>query len=295
MRKPMGLDELALRIGKLVTMSPVRVRMLQCLTQESPEIATLTELIESDPVIAARTLRVANSPFFGLAHQVESIAHAVSLVGLRSLQAMALAAAVMEQFKTSDPALQSAYQAHWRHSVAVAVCTQALARRARLAVDAAFTAGLLSDLGRLVMLAIDPARYGQVQELVWQSLAAADSDESSASVAYRLLEAERAVWGFDHCQVGEQLARQWQLPAMLRRCMALHHQCDHPEADSMVWLVHVSHALAHALDLLQEPQDQVPDIQVVAWDGLQLDWSGSRKLLSEIEERYQIACQQLMN
>jgi len=295
MSKPIGQDELALRIGKLVTMSPIRTRMLQCLAQESPEIATLTELIESDPVIAARTLRVANSPFFGLAHQVESIAHAVSLVGLRSLQAMALAAAVMEQFKTSIPALQSAYQAHWRHSVAVAVCTQALARRARLAVDAAFTAGLLSDLGRLVMLAIDPERYRQVQELVWQSLAEADSDGSSASVAYRLLEAERTVWGFDHCQVGEQLARQWQLPAMLRRCMALHHQCDHPEADAMVWLVHVSHALAHALDLLQEPQDQVPDIQVVAWDGLQLDWSGSNKLLSEIEERYQIACQQLMH
>ncbi|MGP1684886.1 MAG: HDOD domain-containing protein [Giesbergeria sp.] len=114
-------------------------------------------------------------------------------------------------------------------------------------------------------------------------------------MAHRLLEAERTVWGFDHCQVGEQLARQWQLPAMLRRCMSLHHQCDHPEADAMVWLVHVSHALAHALDLLQEPQDQVPDIQVVAWDGLRLDWSDSGTLLSGIEERYQLACQKLMN
>lgn len=65
----------------------------------------------------------------------------------------------------------------------------------------------------------------------------------------------------------------------------------------MPWsgLVHVSHALAHALDLLQEPQDQVPDIQVVAWDGLRLDWSDSGTLLSGIEERYQLACQQLMN
>ena len=295
MTQPMGLDELVRRMGKLVAMSPVRARLLQCLAQESPEITTLTELVESDPVIAARTLRVANSPFFGLSHEIESIAHAVSLVGLRSLQAMALAAAVMEQFKTSDPALQSAHQAHWRHSVAVAVCTQALARRARLPVAAAFTAGLLSDLGRLVMLAIDPVRYHQVQEIALQSSTAVDSDDSSNSVAYRLLEAERTVWGFDHCQAGEQLARQWQLPAMLRRCMSLHHQCAHPEADAMVWLVHVSHALAHALDLLQDPQDQVPDIQVLAWDGLRLDWSDSGKLLSEIEERYQLACQQLMN
>jgi len=291
----MGLDEFVRRMGKLVAMSPVRARLLQCLAEESPEIATLKELVESDPVIAARTLRVANSPFFGLSHEIESIAHAVSLVGLRSLQAMALAAAVMEQFKTSDPALQSAHQAHWRRSMAVAVCTQALARKARLPVDAAFTAGLLSDLGRLVMLAIDPVRHQQVKELVSQSSTAAVSEGSSASGTYRVLEAERAVWGFDHCEAGEQLARQWQLPAMLRRCMALHHQCDHPEADAMVWLVHVSLALAHALDLLQDPQDQVPDIQVVAWDGLRLDWSDSSKLLLEIEERYQSACQQLMS
>jgi len=291
----MGLDELAQRMGKLVAMSPVRARLLQCLAQESPEIAMLTELVESDPVIAARTLRVANSPFFGLSHEIESIVHAVSLVGLRSLQAIALAAAVMEQFKTSDPALQSAHQAHWRHSVAVAVCTQALARRARLPVAAAFTAGLLSDLGRLVMLTMDPTRYSQVQEIASQSGRTTGADESATSVAYRLLEAERAVWGFDHCQVGDQLARQWQLPPMLRRCMSLHHECTHPEADAMVWLVHVSHALAHALDLLQDPYDQVPDIQAVAWDGLRLDWSDSSTLLSGIEERYQLACQQLMN
>lgn len=54
MTQPMGLEELALRIGKLVTMSPVRARLLQCLTQENPEIATLTELVESDPASAAR-------------------------------------------------------------------------------------------------------------------------------------------------------------------------------------------------------------------------------------------------
>lgn len=295
MTHPMGMDELTRRMGKLLAMSPVRARLLQCLAQETPEIATLTGLVESDPVIAARTLRVANSPFFGLSHEIESIAHAVSLVGLRSLQAMALAATVMDQFKASDPSLQSVHQAHWRHSVAVAVCTQALARRARLPASAAFTAGLLSDLGRLVMLTMDPTRYSQVQEMASRSVKAASVDESATSVAYRLMEAERTVWGFDHCQVGEQLARQWQLPAMLRRCMSLHHECAHPEADAMVWLVHVSHALAHALDLLQDPYDQVPDIQAVAWDGLQLDWSDSSALLSGIEERYRLACQQLMN
>ena len=286
------LEDMAQRMHHLVAMSPVRARLLQCLSQEDPDTVQITEWVEKDPAIAARVLRLANSPFFGLPHEVESIAHAVSLVGLRSLQSLALAAAVMEQFKTTDPALESAHRAHWRHSVAVAVCAQGLARKVRVAVDTAFTAGLLHNLGRLVMLTIDPARQWKVREQCRQALGVA---ENAVDVEALRLQTEQAVWGFDHGQVGEMLARHWQLPESLRRCMALHHRCDDPEANTLVWLVHVAHSLAHALDLLQEPEDQVPVIQAAAWEGLRLDWSDSRSLLSGIEERYQLACQQLMS
>jgi len=287
----MTLEQLAQRMDRLADMSPVRSQLLQCLTQEDPDLSRLVSWVEKDPVIAARVLRVANSPFFGLAHEVDSIGHAVSLVGLRSLQSMALAVAVMEQFKPSDPRLQSAHQEHWRHSVAVAVCTQALARRARIAVDTAFSAGLLHDLGHLVMLTIDPQRYGEAQDRMRQ----ADVCEGTRSITQIKLEAEQAVWGFDHCQVGDMLAQRWQLPASLRRCMALHHRCDDPQADRLVWLVLVGHALAHALDLLHSPDDQVPEVHPSVWDGLGLDWSDSDALLAGIEERFAVVCQQLVS
>lgn len=286
------LEEMAQRMHHLVAMSPVRARLLQCLSQEDPDTAQITEWVEKDPAISARVLRLANSPFFGLHHEVESIAHAVSLVGLRSLQSLALTAAVMEQFKTTAPDLESAHKAHWRHSIAVAVCAQGLARKARVAVDTAFTAGLLHNLGCLVMLTIDPARQRKVREQFLQALGAA---VHTVDVALLQLQTEQTIWGFDHSQVGEMLARHWQLPDSLRRCMALHHRCDDPEADALVWLVHVAHSLAHALDLLQEPDARVPVIQAAAWEGLRLDWSDSRSLLSGIEERYQLACQQLMS
>lgn len=287
-----ALEDMAQRMHHLVAMSPVRARLLQCLSQEDTDRAQITEWVEKDPAIAARVLRLANSPFFGLPHEVESIAHAVSLVGLRSLQSLALAAVVMDQFKTTDPALELAHKAHWRHSIAVAVCAQALARKARVAVDTAFTAGLLNDLGRLAMLTVDPARQWQVREQFRQALAV---QTQAVDITALQLQTEQTVWGFDHGQVGEMLARQWQLPGSLRRCMALHHRCADPEADPLVWLVHVAHSLAHALDLLQEPYDQVPVIQEAAWEGLRLDWSDSHSLLSGIEERYQLACQQLMS
>lgn len=284
------LEDIAQRMHQLVAMSPVRVGLLQCLSREEPGTAQITEWVEKDPAISARVLRLANSPFFGLHHEVDSIAHAVSLVGMRSLQSLALTAVVMEQFQSTDPAWELEHKAHWRHSVAVAVCAQALAHKARVAVDTAFTAGLLHNLGSLVMWTIDPARQWKVREQLRQALVAQTQTEELSTLQ---LQTEKNLWGFDHSQVGEMVARQWQLPDSLRRCIALHHRCDDPEADVLVWLVHVAHALAHALDLLQEPDDQVPAVQVAAWEGLQLDWSDSRSLLSGIEERYQMACLQL--
>ena len=291
MTAPMTLEQLAQRLDRLADMSPVRSQLLQCLAQEDPDLSKLVQWVEKDPVIAARVLRVANSPFYGLAHEVDSIAHAVSLVGLRSLQSMALAVAVMEQFKPTDPRLQSTHQEHWRHSVAVAVCTQALARRAHIAVDTAFSAGLLHDLGHFVMLSIDPQRHSEVQVRMRQ----ASTANGSRTITQLKLEAEQAVWGFDHCQVGDMLAQRWQLPASLRRCMALHHRSNDPQADRLVWLVLVGHALAHALDLLHSPEDQVPEVQQSVWDGLQLDWSDSNALLAGIEERFAVVCQQLVS
>lgn len=285
---PMTLDELATRLNKLATLSPNRSRLLAAVTASEPDMTELIALVESDVLISARTLRVANSSFYGLPQQVDSVAHAVALVGMRSLQSMALAAAVMEQFRSSDPQLQKTLAHHWKHAVAVAVCARKLAPRAKLSPETAFTAGLLHDIGRLLMATLDPARYQQGVSAQGQANEAASPD-----VAPMLL-AERQVWGFDHCQAGNLLASLWKLPPALSQTMALHHDCGHPEAGSMVRLVHVANAVAHALDLLQDPDDQVPNIHPDAWRSLNLDWTDSHALLTEMETTYQQVCNQLL-
>lgn len=285
---PMTLDELAGRLDKLATLSPTRSQLLVAVTADDPDMGELIRLVESDVLISARTLRVANSSFYGLPQQVDSVGHAVALVGLRSLQSMALAAVVMEQFPSHDPVLQHTLVQHWQHAVGVAVCARKLAPRARLSAETAFTAGLLHDIGRLVMALLDPQRYqlgvqGQHEP----------TTPRSEDVAPLLL-AERRAWGFDHCQVGSMLAAQWKLPMTLRLCMALHHDCGHPDADHMVYLVQVANAVAHALDLLQDPDDQVPNIHPDAWQRLNLDWTDSPALLADMEITYQQVCRQLL-
>lgn len=286
---PMPLDELAARLNKLATLSPNRSRLLVAVTAEDPEMDELIRLVESDVLISARTLRVANSSFYGLPQQVDSVGHAVTLVGLRSLQSMVLAAVVMEQFRSHDPGLQHTLTQHWKHAVGVAVCARQLAPRARLNGETAFTAGLLHDIGRLAMATLDPQRY-QLGEQGQDDPVLRHTGEAVAP----LLLAERRVWGFDHCQVGSMLAAQWNLPPALSRSMALHHDCGHPEADDLVCLVQVANAVAHALDLLADPDDQVPNIHPDAWRRLNLDWTDSSALLSGMETTYQQVCRQLL-
>jgi HD-like signal output (HDOD) protein len=275
-------------LDKLATLSPNRSHLLVAVTADDPDMAELIRWVESDVLISARTLRVANSAFYGLPQQVDSVGHAVALVGLRSLQSMVLAAVVMEQFRSDDAQLQHTLVQHWKHAVGVAVCARKLAPRARLGAETAFTAGLLHDIGRLVMAMLDPSRYrmGLHQE--------DDLSVPGTEAVAPLLLAERRVWGFDHCQVGSMLAARWKLPPSLSRCMALHHDCGHPEADDLVCLVHVANAVAHALDLLQDPDDQVPNIHPEAWQRLNLDWSNSPALLADMEITYQQVCRQLL-
>jgi putative nucleotidyltransferase with HDIG domain len=271
------LHEVGQRVARLPAMQPVRAELLNCLTQEEVDLHRVIGLVGRDPALAASTLRLANSSFFGLPHQVDSVSQALALLGFRSLQSIVLTAAVVDHFKGSGEAGGFDEQACWRHSMAVALCAQALAPRAGVRESAAFTAGLLHDIGRLVLRVVCPQALEQV---------------AAHSLAHDTpwLVAERAVLGFDHAQVGGLLARQWHLPQALCDALALHHDCEHPQADALVWLVHVADALAHALDLAGDPHECVPDVQARAWNGLGLDWGDSTALLSTIETRYHQAC-----
>ncbi len=275
------LDKLKLQLDLLPSMPAVRAELLRCLTQDDPDLPTVARLVMGDQVIAAKVLRVANSSFFGLSTQVESVTQAVTLLGFSGLQSVALASVVMDTFQPHPQTAWFAHNTYWRHSMATATCAQMLAGRLRMNESTAFTAGLLHDMGRLVMLVCYPGPYRSVCD--W-----------SQTHDVPMMDAEMHVLGFDHCHAGGVLAQAWHLPPVIAQSMALHHRTHDPEAGAMAKLVHVADALAHALDLDPAPNNAVPTVQSSAWEALNMDWDHASDLFAAIEKRYRQTCDSLL-
>lgn len=168
----------------------------------------VVEIAEEDPVFAARILALANSAFLAPTEEITSIAQAVARVGAWRVGELATAMAMMDVFTGEGEAVGLL----WQHSLEVAVAARRLAAQVGVAPGEAYIAGLVHDLGRMVMLAAG----GEAAELAGELAEVGGADQLLVS-----LEAERL--GFDHAQVGALAAERIGLPAKFVSAIAEHH------------------------------------------------------------------------
>ncbi len=138
------------RLRELPSLPQVVLDLQAALAREDVSLDTVAETVSHDQALAAKTLRIANCSFYGVPSRIVSIRQAIGVLGLRSVSTLLVAAAVSDRF----PRIVCAgfdLERYWRHSVAVALCAREIARLVRIDTDAAFTAGLLHDLGRLAL------------------------------------------------------------------------------------------------------------------------------------------------
>jgi len=277
---PLTLEEVLADIRQLPSLPAVVGELIRTLDNESAGIDQLAEGIAKDQSLAARALRVANSPFYGIQHKVSSIHDAIVILGFRAVGSLVMAASVTGYF-TPPKGVPFDLGHFWRHGLGTALCARALARHAGLDAEAGFSAGLLHDIGVLMLLTTRPEHYAVVL---------AYREEHDCQVP----EAEQAILGFDHAQAGEALISRWRFPADIVRAVALHHAPEgRPEnnaAASLGDVVHVANILAHALDLAGAPQALVPPLCSAAWQRLGLDAASLKALLPGIEQEHESYC-----
>ncbi|MCW8918798.1 MAG: HDOD domain-containing protein [Gammaproteobacteria bacterium] len=255
-----NLDE---RLGALPPLSPVVGELLSLLQAAAVDIGAVERAIHHEPALAGRVLRLANSSFFGFSGRIGTLREACMLLGSRTLRQVVLAAAVMQQMTVDDILLDT--RALWRHALVTGAIANRLAGTLGADPEQAFTAGLLHDMGKLVLAAYFAVEYRQV----WQHHAANGG---------LLQEAEQAVLGFDHGAIGERLARKWHFPEELALAVGRHH-C--PGGDRLGDLIHLANVLAHALGY--GATDKIPPLQEAAWERLGLGWERLEQLLPELD------------
>jgi HD-like signal output (HDOD) protein len=220
----------------LLTLPSVYARVKQVVDDSGSTATDLAEVVSNDPAMTARLLRLVNSAIWGVRSRVESVPLAVTVLGMTQVHDLVLATAVATAFSGVAPRTIDVAR-FWRGSVARALAAAAFARQAGLAeTGRAFTQGLLSDLGHMVL-------YQTVPDLAAQALAAAGNEP------WRLASLERDLIGCDYASVGAELSDRWRLPpafgAAIRAQCAPQDAIEHP-IDAA--LIHLAGALADARD-----------------------------------------------
>jgi len=267
------LADVALRLGDLPSLPVVVMELLTSIDQEDVDVSVLAKKVSLDQALTAKTLRLANSSSSGLQVRVTTIQQAITFLGFQSTRNLITAAALTGCFPANQcPGFDD--RAFWRHSIATAACAKVLARRMRLNQDFAFTAGLLHDIGRLVLVTSFPERYGAV-------LAQRDLEDR------QLLDVERELLGVDHVAAGAALAQHWQFSDTMHHAIAYHHEPEAPGAGLLATIVHVANAIVHALDLTHDENELVPPVSMVAWTALGLSQEAYLHVFRETEMQYE--------
>jgi len=269
------IAEVLKSVQRLPSLPAVVLELLASLNDDSLSLDSLARKISLDQALSASVLRVANSSFYGRPGQVMSARDGIAMLGLRTVRQLVLTASLI---KSVDGPMQGSFDltTYWRHAIGTALCARALAAHLGENPEQAYTAGLLHDIGRLVLATRFAERYAQVT--AWRA----------ANDGY-LLAAEQEVLGFDHAVVGEALVRHWRLPAAIGQAALSHQQPGAGTGHRLAQVIHVADAVAHALDLSGQSDDLVPAILVPVWNELELSDDTMYKIFARVEQQFEAA------
>ena len=208
------------------------MRITQALDNENNNASDIAQIIQQDPSLSARMLKIVNSAFFGFPATVKSIDHAVTILGGREIRLLVMTTSVVEQF-SSMPNTTLDMEAFWSHSLETALFSKYLANEhpKKRQLSSAFVSGLLHDIGRLVL-------YSKAPDLARSADLLAQSGQLSE------IEAEVSIFGFSHADIGGALLDLWQIPESIQSAALHHHQPELATEETL--LVHLANRLAHS-------------------------------------------------
>ena len=270
------LDKLD-RVVELATLPAVAMEVSRLLADEDVEVKEVVEVIEKDPAIVGKVLKLVNSSFYGFPSQISKLGHAAIILGNRTLHSTVISIAVCEALPKKFKCEEFNLALYWQHSVAVALIARELATMSGQAEpQEAFTCGLLHDIGKVILVEYFQSEFVQV----WRK-----RKEQGGS----FIEAERQVLDTSHAEIGRYVAQVWQLPTTLQEMIGCHHEPGQQVAQQgLLALIHVADILANvwSKELVEAPmlKSMDPDTRALVAEPLKSLRQWFPPLVAEIEE-----------
>lgn len=219
-----GLRQLIMTTRDLPAMPHVASKVLELSGDPNTSAVRLQQVIADDQAMAARILKIANSAMYACSRKIKTLTEAIVMLGFNSIRSLVVTSAARNLYAGSSARMGLKERLLWEHSVGVACACRLLvqAESPHLAEEA-FLAGLMHDIGKLVLNQQAAERFDEIVQTVY--------NENT-----QFADTERALLGFDHAEVGAALVGKWKLPQALEMVIANHHRPDVFSADTPLLL-----------------------------------------------------------
>lgn len=226
------LESLLSRINDIPTLPASVLRVMQMIEDPFCSSSDLAKVIQADPAMAAKVLKLANSSYYGFRQKIANIPQAVTLLGFATLKNTLLAAAVFDLFRVAGTGFD--LSALWTHSVTTATAAKLLAKRAKYPnSETAFTAALMHDIGKIILARFVPQGLAEIVEVIEKEHLA-------------MYDAEKKVLGLSHPALGAWVLGRWGLPAPVVEAVEFHHHPTRAQNGfDLAGIVYLANILAH--------------------------------------------------
>jgi HD-like signal output (HDOD) protein len=234
-------------------------------------------IIGNDPSLSARLLKIVNSPFYGLESEVETISHALGIIGTEQLTDLVLATSVTEQFSDMPRHLVS-MDLFWKHSIACGVAAKIIAAwQGERNLESYYLAGMLHDIGSLII-------YKKFPEAAEKILERCKNNKE------HLCDVEQKIFGASHARVGGELLKGWGLPSILCEPVYFHHQPDKAQDQPLITqIIHVADSIVDEMKLGSSGEAVANPVKVEILKELGFTELPVQKFEEEINEQFQVA------
>lgn len=271
------LEIMIMTASDLPTIPVVATKVMQLLESEKATAEELSKIVASDPAVAARVLKISNSSYYGCQRQIQTLSHAIVVLGFGTLKSLIVAASVKQVYQPYGLTEKML----WEHSFGAGLAARIIAKGTRQASEEeAFLGGLFHDIGKIIMNSMNSRQFQEVMQRCY-------NDGLSFEVA------ERQVYSYTHCEVGGLVIKKWNFPDMLMEAVLNHHSLDFGEdADTfqvnLTCVVGLADMFCHKLGIgMREPDDELDLLQTVPAQKLGLSEQRLETLLETFREAYE--------
>ena len=277
----MSTSPQALRPKDLITGSTrvsslpeIFIMINEVVNDPTSSFSDIARVVNLDTSLSARLLKIVNSSFYSFPSNIDTVTHAVSIIGTEQLHDLALATTILATFK-GIPEKMVNMNLFWRHSLGVAIIARNLAIHCRETnPERYYLAGILHDIGRLIILENLPeeakeimTRHHEMGGILWQI--------------------EREVIGFDHAEVGASVARHWNLPLSLEEIIGNHHNPGRSKRYPLeTTIIHLADIIAKAMELGSSGDIHVPPLDEKSWEQLKLPTGIFSAIWNQVESQF---------